>query len=530
MDAKANRIILTGFMGSGKSAVGQLLAKQAHMRFVDTDALITGMAHRTVTDIWAEGEAVFRHWEQQAIASLVGESNLVIATGGGAITLPETRGLLQMMGPIVCLEAPCDTLWQRVAHDPERPLAQSQAAFEALYQQRQTTYSAIPWRVDTQHQTPAAIASRILDQWRDTQRTVQVPLGDRSYTIHIGCGNLHTLPHLLDGPPRACLLVVDDQVPEHFFYTLTHSLHYTGWTPHVIRVPAGEDSKNFVQAQRLYDACVRANLHRNDPILALGGGMVGDLAGFVAATYQRGVPFVQIPTTLLAQIDASVGGKVAINHAAAKNLIGCFHQPRTVLCDLTTLLTLNGRQYRAALAEMVKYAIIADAGLFEEIVEQVIAIQRRDLTVLSALVARCLIIKARLVAADERETADNQRVLLNFGHTLGHALEQVSGYGVLLHGEAVAIGMHFACQLATQLGYAHASMVETLSDLLRRLELPITPPRAAVDDWLNAIQHDKKNRHDAVTFVVATSIGEATTIRLKPETLRQPLRDFAGTS
>jgi 3-dehydroquinate synthase len=179
---------------------------------------------------------------------------------------------------------------------------------------------------------------------------------------------------------------------------------------------------------------------------------------------------------------------------------------------------------------MVKYAIIADAGLFEEIVEQVIAIQRRDLTVLSALVARCLIIKARLVAADERETADNQRVLLNFGHTLGHALEQVSGYGVLLHGEAVAIGMHFACQLATQLGYAHASMVETLSDLLRRLELPITPPHAAVDDWLNAIQHDKKNRHDAVTFVVATSIGEATTIRLKPETLRQLLRDFAGTS
>ena len=518
------RVVLTGYMGAGKSAIGQALAQRLGWDFVDADALVEGMSGKSIPDLFAEGESHFRLWERQAIASLVGKVDLVLATGGGAVVEDETRAILAAMGPVVLLDAPVDVLWARAGQDPNRPLARDRELFAARHAVRRLTYGRFPLAYDTSAGDPQAIAAQLANDLFGPADEVTVALAERAYRITVAAGALAELPRVMPGQPGACLVVTDDGVPGWYAEVVVNALQLGGWSPALETVPAGEATKSLAQAGRLYDACVRAGLRRSSPIVALGGGVVGDLAGFVAATFNRGVPFVQVPTTLLAQIDSSVGGKVAINHPHGKNLIGAFHQPAAVLADTTTLLTLADREYRAGLGEMAKYGVIMDPELFETMAREAEALAVRDLPLLNRLVARCCELKAEVVAEDERELPGGRRIILNYGHTVGHAVEAVAGYGVVLHGEAVAIGMVAAARLAARRGMLSEADVARILALLQALGLPTEVPPLDEEALVDAMTRDKKNRGSRLTFVLPRAIGRVEAVEVDADEVRGVLR------
>ncbi|MDB5099658.1 MAG: aroB [Cyanobacteria bacterium RYN_339] len=514
-------------MGAGKTTIGQLLAARLGWRFVDIDEAAVAMAGRSIPELFADGEEEFRQWERQAIAAHAHDEDTVIATGGGAIAQDDTRGLLVSLGPVVCLTAPLAVLWERAGTDPNRPLGQDFDVFKARHDSRKPVYERFPLRFDTSGVPPEALAAAIAAQVVHASARVDVALGERAYPIDVAPGNLWRLPSALPGDPGTCLVVTDDGVPQTYVETAMHALHYAGWAPVLEVLPAGEATKSIASAERLYDACIRSGLKRHQPIIALGGGVVGDLTGFVAATYQRGVPFVQVPTTLLAQIDSSVGGKVAVNHPRGKNLIGAFYQPVHVVADVGTLLTLSDREYGAGLAELLKYGVILDPDLFATVEANVQALRDRDLPLLTRLVARCCELKAQVVAQDEREMPGGPRGWLNFGHTLGHAVETVAGYGTWLHGEAVAIGMAAAGRLAATRGDWSVADAARLDALIRALDLPASVPDLPADELVAAMARDKKNRTAGTTFILPSRIGAVGYARIEEPELRQWLASEA---
>lgn len=341
-------------------------------------------------------------------------------------------------------------------------------------------------------------------------RLVKVPLGERSYSIRIGTDLLGQLgeqcARLKLG--RRCAIITDTNVGPRYAAPAQSALEAAGFQPLVITVPAGETAKSLATVQRCYDQLAAARLERRSFIVALGGGVVGDLAGFVAATYLRGIAFVQAPTTLLAQVDSSVGGKVGVNLRAGKNLVGAFHQPRLVLCDLETLHTLPEREYRAGLAEVIKYGIIYDAVLFRRLERDLDRVLARDPKTLASVVARCCQIKADVVGQDETESG--LRAILNFGHTIGHALEAISRYGRFLHGEAISIGQVAAARLSAGLLGLSQKEVERVRDLFARAGLPTRIRLNAAQEaaLLAAMRLDKKVTGGEVKFVLARRLGE----------------------
>jgi 3-dehydroquinate synthase len=340
-------------------------------------------------------------------------------------------------------------------------------------------------------------------------RTVDVSLGPRSYPIFIGTKLLPSLGrHCAKlGLGRRCAVISDSNVARRYAKTALASLRAAGFEPVLITVPAGEKSKNLQTVLRCCGQLARHRLERNSFIVALGGGVVGDLAGFVAAAYLRGIAFVQVPTTLLAQVDSSVGGKVGVNLPAGKNLVGAFYQPRLVLCDLSALATLPARQLRAGLAEVIKYGIIRDAALFARLEKDLESLLALDPAALADIVARCCEIKAGVVGQDERESG--LRAILNFGHTIGHAIEAVSGYGKYLHGEAIAIGQVAAARLSVALSGLSAGEAGRIEALLARAGLPVAIPLSARQQTrlLEAMRLDKKVSGGRTRFVLARRIG-----------------------
>lgn len=340
--------------------------------------------------------------------------------------------------------------------------------------------------------------------------SVQVQLGSRSYPIEIGEGLLGSLGARCRAllPGSACLVVSDSHVAPLYASACMESLRAAGFRPALAEIPAGEPSKDATHLFALYDHAARAGLDRKALVVALGGGVVGDLAGFMAATWLRGVRFVQVPTTLLAMVDSAVGGKTGINLPHGKNLVGAFHQPSLVLADLATLKTLPRREYLAGLAEVMKYGVIVDAPFFDRLERDREALGAARPGVVEPVVARCCEIKAEVVAQDERESG--RRALLNFGHTMGHAIENVSGYGRYLHGEAVAMGMVFAARLSVRLTGLPAADAERLERLLAAWELPVRlPPDLSVAALRRAMALDKKTADRVPYFVLAEAIGRA---------------------
>ena len=352
-------------------------------------------------------------------------------------------------------------------------------------------------------------------------RTVSVQLGNRSYAIKIAPGLIDQLgrecARLKLG--ARCAIITDTNVGRRFAKAAFNSLATAGFSPSLIVVPAGETAKSMKTVQTCYDLLAAHRLERKSFIVALGGGVVGDLAGFVAATYLRGIAFVQVPTTLLAQVDSSVGGKVGVNLKAGKNLVGAFYQPRLVLCDLDTMRTLPEREFRAGLAEVIKYGIIYDARLFAQLERDLPKLLRREPQTLAAVIARCCEIKADIVGQDETE--NGLRAILNFGHTIGHAIENISGYGKYLHGEAISIGQVATAKLSSGLMGLSGNDAGRIRDLFKRAGLPVgiklsTPRRRKL---FAAMRLDKKVSGGEIRFVLARKIGNVTWGQCVPENL-----------
>jgi 3-dehydroquinate synthase len=349
-------------------------------------------------------------------------------------------------------------------------------------------------------------------------KTVKVPLGERSYRIVIG-------PSLLKGIGnqckrlnlgKSCAVITDDRVEPLYGKAVTESLEASGFNVTLITIPAGEKSKNLRLVQNCYDQLAQARLERNSFVLALGGGVVGDLAGFVAATYLRGVDFVQVPTTLLSQVDSSVGGKVGVNLKAGKNLVGAFYQPRLVLCDLDTLQTLPPREFKAGLAEVIKYGIIDDARLFKKLESDMDSILKQDPIILGSIIAKCCQIKAKVVGEDEKESG--LRAILNYGHTIGHAIEAITRYGTFLHGEAISIGQIAAGVISNALCQFPEKDMERVRALFEKAELPTTIQFSTAQrrKLIAAMQLDKKVSAGEVKFVLASRIGKVSPGHIVP--------------
>ena len=343
----------------------------------------------------------------------------------------------------------------------------------------------------------------------EIKTTLQVSLGDRSYQILIGASLLvdaaTLVPFLL--APRVALVTNETLYPL-YGEALANALRQRGIAVVPICLPDGEQYKDWPTLNKIFDTLLEHACDKNTTLIALGGGVIGDITGFAAATYQRGVPFIQIPTTLLAQVDSSVGGKTAINHVRGKNMIGAFYQPQLVLTDTDTLKTLPDREYRSGLAEVIKYGVGLDATFFDWLEVNIHALNRRDPGALAYAITRSCEIKAGIVAADERETVkEGGRALLNLGHTFGHAIETAMGYGVWLHGEAVACGMVLAAQLSHQLGSLDAASLGRAVELIRSAGLPIAMPNITTDVMLEHMGRDKKNEGGNIRLILPGTIG-----------------------
>jgi len=351
-----------------------------------------------------------------------------------------------------------------------------------------------------------------------TPQTIHVGLAERSYDIRIGTGNLESAGEFLAGLGKTshAVLITDDNVRSPHAEAVAAGLAEAGIEIDMIVVEPGEASKSVDLAAGLWSGLLEVGADRKSVVVAAGGGVVGDLAGFIAATFARGVRFFQVPTTLLAQVDSSVGGKVGINLPEAKNMVGAFKQPLGVLIDTATLDTLPDREYRAGLAEVVKYGVILDAGFFDELEACADALNRHDPEVLVRVIARCCRLKADVVEQDEFETT-GVRAVLNYGHTFAHAFEALSGYGEVLHGEAVAMGMLCASRLAERLGRIDAEVTARQRRLLERLRVPHEPPPLEPDRILQTMMHDKKVEHGRLRFVLPSRLGHVELVGDVPE-------------
>ena len=341
---------------------------------------------------------------------------------------------------------------------------------------------------------------------RTPPRLLNVELGSRSYPIRIGAGLIGETAAYREINGRPMLLVTDANVAVHWLGPVREALGLDDAAIHIL--PPGESGKTLDAVERVLDWMLGHALPRDGVLVALGGGVIGDLAGFAAAIYQRGIDFVQIPTTLLAQVDSSVGGKTGVNHPRGKNMIGAFHQPRVVVADIATLATLPQREQLAGIAEVIKYALLGDAAFFGWLESNMPRLLAQDPACLVEVIERCCAMKAQIVAADERESG--RRALLNLGHTFGHAIESHTGYGELLHGEAVAIGLCMAANLSVRMGWLDEEEAQRAIALVRLAGLPTAVPAGMMpSDFLRHMKHDKKVQSGKLRFVLLREIGDA---------------------
>ena len=470
---KAN-IFLTGFSGTGKSTVGREAARWLGWRYVDTDAEIVRAAGKSIDAIFRDdSEERFRELERRSLAEVCRGDRQVISTGGGIVTNEANRRLMEVSGLVVCLEARPETIHARLAAQDRdsgraevRPLLGGGLdRIRSLKSQRQPSYALAHWTVHTDALTPQGAAQQAVEAWQtmskrdeapdmgsDLAATVRTTSG--SYPVWVGWGVLRELPERVRmvADPGAVYVITDRGAYRHG-RNAQIALEGGGIPSHIFTLPSGEQSKTLEMADTLYAWLARLKAERGHMVLAVGGGVVGDLAGFVAATFLRGIAFAQVPTTMLAMMDASIGGKTAVDLPQGKNLVGAFYQPKLVLSDVETLLCLPDREMRSGWAEAIKHGLIMDEGLLRRFEEEKEAILALDPAVATDVIRRSVAIKADVVSRDEKETL-GLRVLLNYGHTIGHAIEAATGYGRFLHGEAVSLGMTAAAHIS--LGHGHA--------------------------------------------------------------------------
>ncbi|MBC9177300.1 3-dehydroquinate synthase [Pseudoroseomonas ludipueritiae] len=525
--ARPVSIVLVGMPGAGKTSVGRRLAQRLGLPFKDADTEIEAAAGQPVTEIFARyGEPHFREGERRVIARLLEGPPIVLATGGGAYNDPQTRAAIRAAGAVtVWLRATMPTLLGRVAGRTTRPMflnADPVAVLSHLMQTRHPFYAEADLVTDClDADTPDLTAEKVLtalDGWHPPAR-LPVALAGRGYEVLVGEELLARAGALMAPvlPARRVAIVTDESVGPLHLETLRGGLEAAGFEIRAtVAVPPGEGSKSFTHLATVLEALMAAGVDRRTAVVALGGGVVGDLAGYAAASALRGLPFVQVPTTLLAQVDSSVGGKTGINLKAGKNLAGAFHQPAVVLADTDTLATLPPRELRAGYAEVAKHGLL-QGPLWDWCEQHGARAVAGEADALRHAVLESCRLKSAVVAADEREeSAEGGRALLNLGHTFGHALEAECGYdGSLLHGEAVAIGLGLAARLSARLGHCDAGLPARVEAHIAAVGLPARirdlPRGFTVEALMGRMRKDKKVRDGALRFVLLRAPGQVFT-------------------
>jgi shikimate kinase/3-dehydroquinate synthase len=516
-------VVLSGFMGTGKSTVGPRLAGRLGVDFVDSDAEIERAAGKTVPEFWREqGEAAFRALEAEVVEGLLSSrSPRVIAFGGGTVANKATRRAALDRALVVTLAASPATCAARVPNvagrpnlavgpDPVARARELLADREAAYAECHSVISTEVLDVDAVVEAIVALAAR---------DPLVVPLGTRSYCIDVCDGVPARLTHAVGlCAPSKVVLVTDSNVERTRGPAIDGALGALALPTIRVTIAPGEQHKTLASVGAIWDAALGAGVDRDAVLVAAGGGVVGDLAGFAAACLLRGVRFVQVPTSLLAMVDASVGGKTGFDHPVGKNLIGAFHQPSAVVVDLSHLETLPAREYRSGLAEVAKVALALDAGLLARIERESERLVRGDRETLAPVVRAAIAAKARIVRDDEREAG--ARALLNLGHTVGHALEAHGGYSRWLHGEAVSLGLVAELRAMVVLGFAPRSLADRALHLLDALGLPTRVSWGELAAAWPYVGADKKRSGDAVRFVVVTAPGTSHIERISLVDLR----------
>ena len=526
-----NNISLIGFSATGKTVVAQKVAECLHWTFIDTDDEIVRLSGKTIPEIFKQdGEAKFRQLEQKVLKQACHQEQVVIATGGGAIIDPQNQNLILETSVVVCLEARPETIYRRLRHDTlysanpvVRPLLAGDNPLERIKQlkaKRQPYYAIADWTVNTDNLTIDEVSQEVIKGWQYTSRhrdkqsaeadlACRVETATANYPVFVGWGILDKLGEKMKqaGLSGTANIISDEIVFSIYGARVKKTLEKAGFAVNSCVVPPGEASKNIDQATRIYDFLIEHRVERNDVIIALGGGMVGDLAGFVAATFLRGLPWLQVPTSLVAMTDASIGGKVAVDHPHGKNLIGAFYQPSLVLADVKALATLSQRELTSGWAEVIKHGLILDADLLKLLEDRSQDLVKLKPDITSKVIARSAAIKCRIVSEDEKETGI--RTLLNYGHTIAHGLEAASRYDRFLHGEAVAIGMMGAARLSHRLGLLSPEAVERQQAILQKFGLPVDCSGVPLADVFEAMELDKKVRDKAIRWVLLEDIGKA---------------------
>ena len=512
-------LVLTGFMGAGKTSVGQVIAQKLGREFVDMDVLIEKEEGMSIPKIFeTRGEGYFRAREAEWCARLAAQNNLVVATGGGALVNPNNRAQFKDAFT-VCLDAGPEEIYNRLKEEHHRPLLATpnpQQRIVELMAARRDAYAQIEWHLDTTSKTIDQVAEEIFGLL--VPRRISVTAPKSACPIFVGAGLLARVGQLInlttdEFSPR-CAIITNSRVAQLHSAPVIESLRARNFEPHIIEIPDSEQFKTLDTVRMIYDRLIDAQLDRKSIIFAMGGGVIGDLAGFVAATFLRGVAFVQMPTTLLAMVDASIGGKVAVDHPRGKNLIGAFKQPYAVITDTDALATLPEEELHSGMAEVVKHGIIGDVGLFE-ILERDPHSSPVPTEGRQSWITRAMQVKIDIVARDPLE--QGERGKLNLGHTFGHAFELMSNYK-LQHGEAVSIGLVCAARLALRQNLCAPAVATRVENLLRAIDLPTRVPRAmSTDAILLAMATDKKRVGSRLRFVLPRAIGDVAIVDDVPQ-------------
>jgi len=494
-----SNIVITGFMGTGKTTVGEIVAKKLNRRFVDMDQVIEQRTGLTIPRIFTGySERFFRAMEHGLAHELAMQSGLVIATGGGALVQEDLREMMGQYGTLICLNASKDDIVTRLKETDDRPLA---GEWERLLDERTESYAQITHQIDTSGKAPEDIAYEIIAL---TEQPIHVntPNGD-GYNIWVVRDALENIDQHLDilGLHGHVVIVTNEIIAPLYGEMLKDKLPNAD----LITIPDGEEYKNLDTISTLYDRLLDVGADRNTKLIALGGGVVGDTAGYVAATYMRGITLIQMPTSLLSMVDSSVGGKVGVDLPQGKNLVGAFKQPQVVIIDVNTLETLPDLQWRCGMAEIIKHGLIADSSLLDpELWTKENAVR---------LVRKAVQVKVDVVEVDPFE--QGIRAHLNLGHTFGHAIEKVTHYDVP-HGEAVAIGLVKAAKLSHKLGMIDGDLVGQVESILKQIGLP-TDIDLDPDEWYAAMSTDKKWKAGKSRFVLLKDLGEATVVEGLPK-------------
>lgn len=519
-------LALSGFMGSGKSAIGKVVAERLGRRFVDLDDEVERAEGLSIAQLFADGgETRFREAERRSLEDVLayasgGDEGTVLALGGGTVTWPASARLLAGAATVVFLEAPLADQWARAARTG-RPLATSAEAFARLAEERHAVYErTADVVVNTEGLDVDGAADALISAVADLAERPNAAEGTAlSWRIDVSAASRASV--VLGGPDvlgvlaeRSAMVaeaglrvfvVSDARVMRLHGGRLERLVHPSVPEGGVLIIEPGEGSKSGATAMRCWEWLSSLGARRDDIVMAFGGGVVGDLTGFVAATYLRGVRLWQVPTTLLSQVDSSVGGKVALNLSSGKNLVGAFYQPELVIADQRVLSTLSAPEYSSGLGEVVKYGLLAGEDLLGELETKAELVMARDVDVLSRVVARCVAFKAEIV--EEDETDRGRRAVLNLGHTVGHALETVLGYGTISHGAAVGLGLLVALAVSEAVVGLPRAVRARVETLLGVYGLPVSAPRLDPEALVRAMTRDKKVNAAGLGFVCLQAVG-----------------------